>query len=143
MSKERPIWRPNEIPPGEWEAMPREDQVRWWKDHQPPPSPRPHMKAAVRRYLRGIITKQELLILVANSAAEEEIAEFVRECPPDLLAALRDSLADYGPDESRWPRTFCIRCYAPWVSAEEIREAERREQEQIWGGVRLLKQHLG
>jgi hypothetical protein len=143
VSQERPIWRPNEIPLVEWEAMSREGQSRWWKAHQPPLPQKSHMKSAIKRYLRGIITKQEFCILVAKSAVREEIAEFVQGCPPELLAAVRECLAEYGPDDSTWPRIFCIRCYAPWLTAEQITEAERQEQAQMWDGVRLLKEYFG
>jgi hypothetical protein len=55
---------------------------------------------------------------------------------------LGSGLAQYGPDESNWPQTFQMATYAPWVTAEEIKDSERRQQEQIWTGVRLLKKYL-
>jgi hypothetical protein len=142
VSKERLIYRPKEIPPDVWEAMPREEQIRWWKDHQSPPRPKTHMKQAISQYGRGIITERMFSTVVAKLAVMEEIEEFVRECPPELMAVLKKDLAEYDADEAKWPRSFSIRCYAPWVTPEEIRDSQRREQERIWDGVRLLKKYL-
>ncbi len=89
MTQEHIIWRPNEIPLERWEALSRADQIKWWKDRQGPPAPKPHMKKAIRLWNRGMITQHEFLSFVANSATLDEIEEFVRECPPDLLATLR------------------------------------------------------
>jgi len=66
----------------------------------------------------------------------------VKACPPDILAELKSALSHYGPDESKWPRMFCMASYFPWVTPEEIAESKRKEQEQIWAGVRLLKEHF-
>ena len=142
MSEERLIWRPNEIPLEKWEAMPREEQIRWWQDHQLPPPAKPHMKKAITLYDKGHITQHEFCAFVAQIAAPEEIEEFVQHCPPQLIEVLKVQLAEYGPDESSWPRTVRMATYAPWVTAEEIRDSERRQQEQIWTGVRLLKKYL-
>jgi hypothetical protein len=79
---------------------------------------------------------------VAQIAVPEETEEFVQHCPPELIEVLKGQLAEYGPDEWSWPRTFRMATYAPWVTAEEIRESERRQQEQIWTGVRILKKYL-
>jgi len=100
------------------------------------------MKRAITLYNTGHITQHELCSFVAKIAVPEEIEEFIQKCPSELMEVLTRQLAEYGADESKWPRTFCARCFAPWVTAEEIRESERREQEQIWNGVRLLKEHL-
>lgn len=142
MSKERLIWRPNEIPLKQWEGMLRVDQIRWWKDHQPPPLPKPHMKKAISLYNRGEITQHEFCSYVSKIAALEEIGEFVRQCPLELMEVLKAQLAEYGPDESKWPRTIHMASYHPWATAEEATESQRQEQEQIWNGVRLLKQYL-
>jgi hypothetical protein len=142
LSEERLIWRPNEIPLEEWEAMPREEQIRWWKDHQLPPPAKPHMTSAVTLYKKGHITQHEFCSFVARIAIPEEIEEFIQKCPPELMEVLKGQLADYGPDESNWPRTLRSACYAPWVTAEEIEDLQHREQEQIWNGVRLLKTYL-
>jgi hypothetical protein len=147
MTKERLIWRPNGISLDQWEKMSREDQIKWWKDHQEKdrqesPRPKPHMKEAISLYDRGVITQTEFCVRVAKSAALEEIGEFVRECPPELMSTLKEDLDQYGPDESRWPRYYSIASFWPWVTPEEIEESRRREQEQIWNGVRLLKERL-
>jgi hypothetical protein len=140
MTKERMIWRPNEIAPTAWEAMTREEQVNWWKSRRVPASPQGHMADAVALYGEGNITQGEFITLVLQLAAPEEIEGFVRACPPALLAALRESLAAYGDEEAVWPRTYSMASYFPWVTAEEIEESRRREQEVIWRGVRLLKE---
>jgi hypothetical protein len=142
MTNQRIIWRPNEIPLEQWEAMSRADQIQWWKDRQGPPDPRPQMKKAIRLYHRGIITQHEFPQFVAKWATPDEIESFVRDCPAELLARLHEELDHYGPDETRWPRTFHSGCYAPWVTPEEIKEAQRQEQESIWNGMRLLKAYF-
>lgn len=100
------------------------------------------MKKAITLYNNGHITRHEFCAFVAKMAAPEEIEEFLLKCPPELMEALKRDLAEYGPDESKWPRTFHMASCAPWVTTEEIRDSHRREQEQIWNGVRLLKKHL-
>lgn len=142
MSNDRPIWRPNAIPLRKWEAMSREEQIRWWKDHAPPPSAKPHMKIAISLYNKGNITEHEFCSFVARLAVSEEIDEFLLKCPPELLEVLKSQLAEYGPDESEWPRTYYMASYFPRVAPEEILDSQRREQEQIRNGVRLLKQYL-
>jgi hypothetical protein len=101
-----------------------------------------HMKEAVGLYDEGTITRGEFVTFVLKLAAPEEIEEFVRVCPPDLLTTLQDALAAYGDDEADWPRMFHAGYYPPWVSAEEIEESHRCIQEEIWRGVRLLKRAL-
>ncbi len=140
MEREQLIWRPNAIPPEVWEGMNRQDQIAWWESQsKEPPKPKRHMKGAISHYNKGIITVDGFVCLVCKLAAPDEIEEFVSACPTDLLSALKESLASYGEDESRWPRTFFSANYAPWVTPEEIEESRRQEQQQIWDGVRLLK----
>lgn len=140
MTRERLVWRPNAVPPDVWEAMSREDQIAWWKAQpKAPPQPKRRMKEAISLYDKGIITVGGFVCLVCELAAPEEIEEFVTACPPDLLVALKESLASYSEDESTWPRTFSSACYAPWATPEEIEESRREEQLRIWDGVRLLK----
>jgi hypothetical protein len=100
------------------------------------------MAEAVALYDEGNITEGEFVTLVLRLAAPEEIEEFVRACPPELLAALRETLASYGEDEAAWPRTYHMGSVFPWVTAEEIQESQRREQQAIWRGVRLLKEYF-
>jgi hypothetical protein len=140
MTRERLIWRPNAVPLDVWEAMSREDQIAWWKA-QPKalPQPKPRMKEAIPLYNKGMITVGGFVCLVCELAAPDEIEEFVTACPPDLLAALKESLASYGEDEGTWPRTFYSASYAPWVTPEEIEGSRRQEHQRIWDGVRLLK----
>jgi hypothetical protein len=97
------------------------------------------MKEAISVYNKGVLTAGGFVSVVYMLAAPGEIEEFVRACPADLLSLLKESLADYGEDESTWPRTFCIASYAPWVTPEEIEESRRQEQQRIWDGVRLLR----
>jgi hypothetical protein len=140
MMREQLIWRPNAVPLEVWEAMTREAQIAWWKSQSnEPPQPKRHMKEAISQYNKGIITLGEFVCVICKLAAQDEIEEVVRECPDDLLSALNDSLASYGEDESTWPRTCYIACDAPWVTPEEIESSRRQEQQQIWDGVRLLK----
>jgi hypothetical protein len=141
--KERPIWRPNAIPADEWEAMSREEQIACWKANREPPSPKRHMSQAIRYYEEGNLTQSEFCLWVIRFATRQEIEEFVAQCPSELMSVLKDYLGKYGEDESRWPRTYCMRSYFPWTTPEEIEESERREHEQIWSGVRLLKQSMG
>jgi hypothetical protein len=142
MTKERLIWRPNEISPAAWEALTREEQIHWWKSRRAPAQPKAHMAEAVALYDEGNITEGEFVTRVLQLAAPEEIEGFVRACPPGLLAALRESLTAYGEDEAAWPRTFRMASYCPWVTAGEIEESQRREQQEIWCGVRLLKEYF-
>jgi len=142
MTTERLIWRPNEVPLERWEAMSREQQVQWWKDRKQPPRPKPHMVRAIELYNQGEITQNEFGFSVCKLAIREEVEEFVHQCPPALMSQLKRMLASYGEDESRWPRSFSICCYAPWVTDEEIMQSQKREQEQIWNGVRLLKEFI-
>jgi hypothetical protein len=143
MTRERLIWRPNAIPLDVWQAMSREDQIDWWKAQpQAPAGPKPHMKGAIAQYKKGAITDGEFLGLVCKLAAPEEIDEFMRVCPADMLATLKEFLATYGEDEKTWPRTFYSACYFPWVTAEEIEESRRLQQKQIWDGLRILKKYL-
>jgi hypothetical protein len=143
MTGERVIWRPNEISPEVWEAMSHADQIQWWKDRQDKTShAKTDMKEAVILYNRGCITSMEFGSLVAKLAARDEFEVFFRECPPVLLALLKESLDDYGDDESKWPRTFHITSYFPWVTADEIEKLQRQEQEQIWNGIRILKEYF-
>jgi hypothetical protein len=100
------------------------------------------MKEAIEWYDQGNITRHEFPIKVCAWAAAEEIPEFVTACPPDLMESLLKYLDAHGPDERKWPRVFYAACYAPWVTADEIEEARWEEQETIWAGVRLLKEHL-
>lgn len=142
--KERLIWCPNEISLEEWEAMSRDDQIAWWKKDIEPDGPRQkiHMVKAIELYQEGSITGMELVSWAMKYAAVDEIEAFVAACPPDILADLKEHLAHYGPDEPKWPRTFCMSSYFPWVTPEEIAESKRKEQEQIWAGVRLLKEYF-
>jgi hypothetical protein len=142
MTRERLIWRPNAIPPDVWETMSRDDQIAWWKAQEKPPEPKRHMKVAISMYEKGIVTLGEFVCLVYKLAAAEEIEEFMRLCPADMLATLKESLACYGDDEKTWPRFFSSACHAPWVTLEEIEESRRQERERIWDGVRLLKQYV-
>jgi hypothetical protein len=142
MSRERLIWRPNAIAPNVWEGMSREEQIAWWKAQEKPPGPKRHMKVAISMYRKGIVTLGEFVCLVYELAVAEEIEEFMRLCPPDMLATLKESLASYGDDEKTWPRVIYSACYAPWVMPEEIEESRRQDQERIWDGVRLLKQYV-
>src|SRR5262249_7287307 len=130
------------ILPQEWEDMTREEQIRWWKDHELLPPPKPHMKKAISLYNERHITQHDFCTFVAKFAVPEEIEEFVQKCPPELMKVLKEGLAAYGPDESIWPRTYYAASYFPWVTAEEIQDARCREQEQIWSGVRVLKKYL-
>ena len=122
MTRERLIWRPNAIPPDVWETMSRDDQIAWWKAQEKPPEPKRHMKVAISMYEKGIVTLGEFVCLVYKLAAAEEIEEFMRLCPPDMLATLKESLASYGDDEKTWPRVIYSACYASpdlnahWVS---------------------------
>lgn len=142
MAKERLIWRPNAVSPEAWEAMSREEQINWWKAQRSPARPKSHVKEAISHYAKGHFTEIDFVTFVSEHVEPEEIEEFVRACPPDLLAILRDALADYGEDESVWPRTFHAGSHFPWVTPEEIGESTRRKQEQIWRGVRLLKEYF-
>lgn len=140
MSRERLIWRPNNIPLDVWEAMSREDQIAWWDAaFKAPPQPKPHMKKAIYQYQRGATTKHGFLGDVYALAAEDEMVEFLEVCPADLLSLLKESLAGFGPEKSDWPRILSSACHAPWVTMEQIEESRRREQQQIWDGVRILK----
>jgi hypothetical protein len=147
MTEERPIWRPNEIPPLEWERIPRADQIKWWKDREPSPGKKLPMKRAVQLFRRGVITLLEFSAWVIANAAEDEIEEFVQICPPDLMAALQETLAraPADGDAEGWASRIFIhtRVYAPWVTQEEIKESERRDHEQYWAGVKLLRARLG
>jgi hypothetical protein len=100
------------------------------------------MKTAIILYNKGHITQHEFCAFVAKIAAPEELEEFIQKCPPELMDVLKRQLAEYGPDESKWPRTFHLASYAPWVTPEEYEDSLFREQERIWNGVRLLKKHL-
>jgi len=100
------------------------------------------MIRAIELYIQGQITQNEFSFSVCKLAVREEVEEFIRVCPPDLMAGLRKMLTSYGPDESRWPRSFSICCYAPWVTDEEIMRSQKLEQEQVWNGVRLLKEFI-
>jgi hypothetical protein len=145
MTKERLIWRPNEISPEEWDALSREEQIQWWKDLEAsrPKRAKPHMIHAVDVYNRGDITKTEFGNYVCRLAIRDEMEEFIRLCPPDLMAEIKRMLANHpGDDQTKWPRTFYIACYAPWVTAEQIEESKRKEQEQTWNGIRILKEFI-
>jgi hypothetical protein len=100
------------------------------------------MLCVIDCYREGTIARGGFCSEVARIAVPEEIQEFLEECPPDLLEALQKDLAVYGEDEFNWPRTFCIACHAPWLTPEQIEEAQRQEQEAIWNGVRLLKRYI-
>jgi hypothetical protein len=100
------------------------------------------MTKAIDLYNNGVITQTELVNWAIRYAATDEIDEFVTACPLDILAQLKKSLAHYGPDETKWPRTFCMSSYFPWATPEQIEESKRKEQEQIWEGVRLLKEYF-
>ncbi|HEX3149719.1 MAG TPA: hypothetical protein VHR66_16710 [Gemmataceae bacterium] len=100
------------------------------------------MKEAVSLYNEGVYTVSGFVCFVCKLAASDEIEEFVNTCPANLLAALNESLANYGEDENTWPRTFHSGCYAPWTTPEEIEESSRKRQQQIWDGVRILKKKL-
>jgi len=61
--KERLIWCPNEIPVEEWEAMSREDQIAWWKNHiEGKPRQKLRMEKVIDLYHDGSITQHELVI---------------------------------------------------------------------------------
>jgi hypothetical protein len=97
---------------------------------------------AVRLYNKGFITRHEFVSSVAKWGSLNEMDEFIRDCPSDLMEYLKAELESYGVDESKWPRTFRAGSYFPWVTAQEIEESQSQEQECIWNGVRLLKQHI-
>jgi len=127
MTRDHLIWRPNAIAPDDWEALTREEQIAWWKAQQKPPGLKRHMKEAIALYDEGNITLGDFISLVYKLAVPEEIEEFVRVCPPDMLAALKESLAIYGDDEKAWPRTYSIAAHFPWVTPEEIEKSKRQE----------------
>jgi hypothetical protein len=77
--------------------MSREDQIAWWKAQpKAPPQLKRRMKETISLYNKGKITVGGFVCLVYELAAPDEIEEFVTACPPDLLAALKESLARYG-----------------------------------------------
>ena len=95
--KERLIWRPNRSPPDQWEGMTRAEQIAWWKENRLPPNPKSHVVTAISHYEEGTIAQSYFLVLVANLAAPEEIEEFIRVCPRDLMARLQKDLGHFRP----------------------------------------------
>jgi hypothetical protein len=82
---ERLGWRPNEIPPEQWERLSHADQLKWWKDRVKTATPKPHMKKGIALYNEGQFTIGSFLCFTVQHATLEEVNEFERECPPVLL----------------------------------------------------------
>jgi hypothetical protein len=145
MSQERLIWRPNSIPLSEWEKMPREEQIRWWKSRQEPYR-KPDMKRALKSYQKGSITLHEFPTYVCLFADKAEIAEFFEICPAELVDALKKKLNQLPADDDDigWSKIVWLgsACYAPWVTKEEIQESDRQRDQDFRVGVKLLRAHL-
>lgn len=145
MVREPIIWRPNAIPPDEWGAKSRDEQIAWWREsrsEQNTPN-KLSMLDAPRLYKNGTITLSECFILICKRASEFEVAEFVTQCPQEILTMLREELSHYeGNDRTKWPRYFYMATYAPWLTPEEVDTSRELEQQALLNGIAILKLHF-
>lgn len=141
---ERLIPRPNAFSIESWEALSREEQIRWWKA-QPQPERRPFTSATIPR-LERMCNWAELMITVFENLTEDNVQEVLAGCPPHIFLALRKE-SDELPldsDDDGWNRLLFGKaiCYAPWVTDDEIREFELESRRSFRDGVRLFRKHI-
>lgn len=139
---EIPIWQPNSFTVQAWEALGREEQIRWWKaqDIGSPPAP---PSVGVELYLKGVITLMELPSFVFERLTLQNVEQFLATCPADVLEILRRQ-SDRLPtedDHEGWGTMLTIRpgCYAPWVSEAEIRESELESDRHFRQGLKAFR----
>ncbi len=99
---------------------------------------KPHMVKAIELYEIGHITQTEFVNFVPQITTLEEIEEFIKACPPDLMVSLKEFVASYNKSHI----TFHMGSYVPGVTSEQIKESQRKEKEQMEKGIQLLKKHL-
>src|SRR4051794_27763418 len=122
---ERLIYRPNSFTPEEWDALSRDQQIKWWKDQtsREPKGLPIHPLRAVRLYRKGIITQAEILSVAFMHLTEENMQEFLDGCPAEVLQKLQETvdLLPANDDDQGWSQLVSIEAgsYAPWVTDEE------------------------
>jgi hypothetical protein len=144
--REQPIiYRPNSFTQEEWDALSRDEQIRWWGGRKPKDAAPPNPLRAVERYRQGIVTKVEFYRLVFERLTEGNVREFVEKCPADLRLLLSQDAANYPPDDDdeRWGQCRRIQavCFRPWdtPTKEEFEAAGRETIRLIRQGVRLFR----
>ena len=96
----------------------------------------------IELYLKGAITQSELPIFVFERLTQQNVEQFLATCPADVLELLRrhaDRLPAEGDDGWGKFRTFHMGSYAPWVSAEEIRESELESDRRFRQGLKVFR----
>lgn len=146
--RERIIYRPNAIPAAEWEALSREEQIRWWTEREPPPGPPPdplkELLKEVHRYRRGVLRDSDFISGVFPQLTEQVVREFVEQCPPDLLQILQATSDSLPPetDTVAWGEMVSVGgfCFAPWVTPEDIQRIQVERTQRFRRGLRAFRE---
>ena len=92
-----------------------------------------------------MITQSELPIFVFEHLSPEYVSEFTASCPPELLTLLQAEAKKLpaDDDDDGWENVMIHHggTYAPWVSVEEIREAEAESDRRYREGVKLFREY--
>jgi hypothetical protein len=145
MNNERLIWHPNEISPEEWNELSREQQIQWWRDRQPKHVPVKNPLRHINYFKEGKQTLVGVIAGIFDHLTDENIMEFIDNCPAEVMHALISKAETMPPDgdDNGWEQVlvFSGACYAPWVTAEEIKESERRQRQDFRDGIRVFRAH--
>jgi hypothetical protein len=137
------IWRPNCFSPQEWDRLSRDEQIHWWRDQTTPSGLPLDPIKVVELYRRGVITLNEFTISVFKYMTESNILDFLRDCPEDLLIALRKESDRLPADDDApgWGRLITISSasYVPWVTPEEIERCREEQRARYRDGLRLFR----
>ena len=108
MTKERLIWRPNEVSPDEWEILSRDEQIQWWKDNANAPSD----LTFVYDIHLGVHTSYEPITRQAISGQQLWISEVMSSLGYDdtsYFTQVRSYLNDLRhADETDWAFAFFV-----------------------------------
>ena len=140
--RERLIFRPNSITVDEWEKLTREEQIRCCKERQPKRQP-----FDISRLLKNAnaINSNELAFMILENLTEDNVREVLSACPLEVMQSLQANTASLHPDsdDESWSKDMYVKCvsYAPWVTADEIRQIVLEEKRKFRNGVRLFRKN--
>jgi hypothetical protein len=144
--KERLIYCPNCFTLDEWEKLSREEQIQWWRDQRAKEPPRLPVQplTVVRNYERGMLTDMSFGPILFSHLTAENIHEFLKSCPADVLNQLREYASRLPPDgDPGWSDFIMVSsaCYPPWVTEEEILQSQRDRDRRFHDGLRIFRAH--
>lgn len=145
VNQEPIVWRPNSISQEEWDSKSRERQIAWWREtcEKDEINGKRSMIDILKFYEEGVITLSGCTSMICKRANHNEIPDFLNQCPAEIITHLRKFLHRFqGNDPEKWPRSFFMGSYAPWMTVDQIEACKNNEQQLQWNGVTILKQYL-